>query len=195
MCTLIHNVLQTDFVILIKDEETVQGIKIFRDGTDSLVKDGREIRDLAPSLRDVVRPIRNLQCARCDQIGEAPAARSRTTTSSRSPLTASIAITQWWKEMNGRYLEVGSHRCSTAGRTMSSSGPADDHVFDFRKACGQGAALCSKSRRDWVKFGYTKEFLDSACAARRFWDAQYAKVRHYNQKIVRDTAGRFACHG
>ena len=32
MITLIHNVLNTDFVILIKDEETVQGVKIFHDG-------------------------------------------------------------------------------------------------------------------------------------------------------------------
>jgi cysteine synthase len=36
MCTLIHNILTTDFVILIKDEETVQGLKVIHDGTNAL---------------------------------------------------------------------------------------------------------------------------------------------------------------
>jgi len=35
MCTLIHNLLTTDFVILIKDEETIQGLKIFHDGLEN----------------------------------------------------------------------------------------------------------------------------------------------------------------
>jgi len=55
MCTLIHNLLSTDFVILIKDEETVQGVKIFHDGTESLVKLGVD-RDFALSLRDWFGP-------------------------------------------------------------------------------------------------------------------------------------------
>ncbi len=55
MCTLIHNVLNTDFVILIKDEETVQGVKIFHDGTDSLVRMGVE-REFALGLRDLFGP-------------------------------------------------------------------------------------------------------------------------------------------
>ena len=55
MCTLIHNVLTTDFVILIKDEETIQGLKIFRDGVESLVKLG-VARDFALGLRDCFGP-------------------------------------------------------------------------------------------------------------------------------------------
>ena len=76
MCTLIHNVLNTDFVILIKDEETVQGVKIFHDGVDSLVKMGVD-REFALSLRDALRAIGHLQRAGRDQVGEAPAARTR----------------------------------------------------------------------------------------------------------------------
>ena len=55
MCTLIHNVLSTDFVILIKDEETVQGVKIFHDGAESLEKLG-VAREVAHSLRDLFGP-------------------------------------------------------------------------------------------------------------------------------------------
>ena len=55
MCTLIHNVLNTDFVILIKDEETVQGVKIFHDGAESLVRMGVE-REFALGLRELFGP-------------------------------------------------------------------------------------------------------------------------------------------
>jgi hypothetical protein len=60
-------------------------------------------------------------------------------------------------------------------------GATDDHVFDFRKAEVK-EQLFQQKQRDWVKFGYTQEFLDSM-RSQSFWDAQYAKVRHYNQKI------------
>ena len=72
MCTLIHNVLNTDFVILIKDEETVQGVKIFHDGADSLVKLGVD-RDFALSLRDLFGPSGICNVSGRNQAGEVPA--------------------------------------------------------------------------------------------------------------------------
>ena len=42
--------------------------------------------------------------------------------------------------------------------------------------------LFKQKEHDWVKFGYTKEFLDSM-RSQSFWNAQYAKVDEYNQKI------------
>ena len=42
--------------------------------------------------------------------------------------------------------------------------------------------LFQQKERDWVKFGYSREFLDTM-RSQGFWDAQYAKVRDYNQKI------------
>jgi hypothetical protein len=43
--------------------------------------------------------------------------------------------------------------------------------------------LYLQKENDWVKFGYTKPFLDSM-RSQDFWDAQYAKVPDYNSKIV-----------
>ncbi len=40
MCTLIHNVLTTDFVVQIKDEDCVRGLKVLHDGTDILIEMG-----------------------------------------------------------------------------------------------------------------------------------------------------------
>ena len=46
--------------------------------------------------------------------------------------------------------------------------------------------LFAQKENDWVKFGYTKEFLDSM-RRQDFWDAQYGKVSEYNRKIARGT--------
>jgi hypothetical protein len=42
--------------------------------------------------------------------------------------------------------------------------------------------LFKQKEHDWLKFGYTKDFLNSM-RSQEFWDAQYVKVREYNQKI------------
>ena len=42
--------------------------------------------------------------------------------------------------------------------------------------------LFKQKENDWLKFGYSKPFLDSM-RDQAFWDAQYAKVAEYNQKI------------
>jgi hypothetical protein len=49
MCTLIHNVLTTDFVTLIKYEDCVRGLKLLHDGSRILIKAGVE-PELAESL-------------------------------------------------------------------------------------------------------------------------------------------------
>jgi hypothetical protein len=61
-------------------------------------------------------------------------------------------------------------------------GATDEHVFDFRKASAK-EQLYKQKENDWLKFGYTKEFLDSMRSP-QFWDAQYAKVGEYNRKIL-----------
>jgi hypothetical protein len=60
-------------------------------------------------------------------------------------------------------------------------GAADDHVFDFRKPAAK-EQLFAQKESDWIKFGYTRQFLDTM-RHQDFWDAQYAKVRDYNRKI------------
>jgi hypothetical protein len=83
-------------------------------------------------------------------------------------------------EMNGRYLELGSSVLDRWAQDIFL-GAADDHVFDFRKASAK-EQLFRQKESDWVKFGYSKQFLDTM-RGQDFWDAQYAKVKDYNRKI------------
>ena len=178
MCTLIHNLLITDFVILIRDEETVQGVKIFHDGADSLIKLGVG-RELALGLRDAFGP-----SGICNVLGAIKLAKYlRLGTGDNVVTIATDGFDHYnsvLEELNGRYLELAP---SVLDRWTHDIflGATDDHVFDFRKPSVK-ERLFQQKEQDWVKFGYSKRFLDTM-RHQDFWDAQYAKVPDYNQKI------------
>ena len=178
MCTLIHNLLNTDFVILIKDEETVQGVKIFHDGADSLVNMGVD-RQVAISLRDAFGP-----SGICNVLGAIKLAKHLRLGPGDNVVTVATdgfdRYNSVLEEMNSRYLELAPSVLERWTRDIFLNA-TEEHVFDFRKPAVK-EQLFRQKEDDWIKFGYTKEFLDSM-RTQDFWDAQYAKVRDYNQKI------------
>jgi hypothetical protein len=179
MCTLIHNVLNTDFVILIKDEETIQGVKIFHDGTDSLIRLGMD-RDLALALRNAFGP-----SGICNVLGAIKLAKFLRLGPGDNVVTVATdgfdRYDSVLAEMNSRYLDLAVSVLDRWARDIFL-GAADDHVFDFRKPSVK-ERLFQQKESDWLKFGYSKQFLDTM-RNQDFWDAQYAKVKHYNLKIA-----------
>ncbi|MGA1982382.1 MAG: pyridoxal-phosphate dependent enzyme [Acidobacteriaceae bacterium] len=178
MCTLIHNLLNTDFVILIKDEETVQGVKIFHDGTDSLIRLGVD-RDFALGLRDAFGP-----SGICNVIGAIKLAKFLRLGPGDNVVTIATdgfdRYNSVLEEMNSRYLELAPAVLDRWTHEIFL-GATDDHIFDFRKTSVK-ERLFRQKENDWIKFGYSKAFLDTM-RSQDFWDAQYSKVRDYNRKI------------
>ena len=179
MCTLIHNVLHTDFVILIRDEETVQGVKIFHDGVDSLVKVGVD-RDFALSLRDSFGP-----SGICNVLGAIKLAKHLRLGPEDNVVTVATdgfdRYNSVLEELNARYLELAPQVLDRWTQDIFLCA-ADEHVFDFRKPAVK-ERLFAQKESDWLKFGYSKAFLDSM-RSQAFWDAQYAKVGEYNRRIL-----------
>ena len=178
MCTLIHNVLNTDFVILIKDEETVQGVKLFHDGAESLEKLG-VAREVAQSLRDLFGP-----SGICNVLGAIKLAKYLRLGPGDNVVTvATDGIDRYYsvlEEMNHRYLDLAGPVLDRWANDIFL-GASTEHVFDFRTP-EMKERLFKQKENDWLKFGYTQEFLDSM-RSQSFWDAQYAKVQDYDQKI------------
>jgi cysteine synthase A len=178
MCTLIHNVLNTDFVILIRDEETIQGLKIIHDSTETLIGMGVN-REFALGLRELFGPsgvcnvLGAIKLAKYLQLG--PGDNVVTVATDGFDRYQSVL-----KDLEGRYLELTSAVLDRWMRDIFLCAPADP-VFDFRKP-EMKERLFKQKEHDWLRFGYTKEFLDSM-RSQSFWDAQYAKVRLYDEKI------------
>jgi hypothetical protein len=178
MITLIHNVLNTDFVILIKDEETVQGVKIFHDGVDSLVNIGVD-RDFALGLRDLFGP-----SGICNVLGAIKLAKHLRLGPGDNVVTVATdgfdRYNSVLDDLDHRYLELAPAVLDRWTHDIFL-GAADDHVFDFRGLAAKERLFIQKES-DWMKFGYSRQFLDTM-RHQEFWDAQYAKVHDYNQKI------------
>jgi cysteine synthase len=179
MCTLIHNVLNTDFVILIKDEETVQGVKIFHDGVDALVNLGVD-RNFALSLRELFGP-----SGICNVLGAIKLAKHLRLGPGDNVVTIATdgfdRYNSVLEELNSRYLELAPQVLSRWTHDIFL-GATDEHIFDFRKTSAK-EQLFKQKENDWLKFGYSKAFLDTM-RNQAFWDAQYAKVGEYNRKIL-----------
>jgi cysteine synthase len=178
MCTLIHNVLATDFVILIKDEETIQGLKILRDGVESLVKLG-VAREFALGLRDSFGP-----SGICNVLGAIKIAKYLRLGPGDNVVTVATdgfdRYQSVLEEMNHRYLEMAPVVLDRWANDIFLKA-ADDFVYDFRQGPVK-EKLFQQKESDWLKFGYSKRFLDSM-RDQAFWDEQYAKVGEYNRKI------------
>ncbi len=178
MCTLIHNVLTTDFVILIKDEETVQGLKIFHDGVESFVKLGVD-RDFALGLRNCFGP-----SGICNVLGAIKLAKYLRLGPGDNVVTVATDGFDRYQsvldDLDCRYLETTPFVLDRWVNDIFLRAP-DDHIFDFRRISAK-EQLFRQKENDWLKFGYTQQFLDSM-RDQAFWDGQYAKIHQYNEKI------------
>ncbi len=178
MCTLIHNVLNTDFVILVKDEETVQGVKIFHDGTDSLARMGVD-REVAQGLRNLFGP-----SGICNVLGAIKLAKHLRLGPGDNVVTiATDGFDRYQSvldEMSRRYQDMTPPVLDRWARDIFL-GTSTDNIFDFQEPAAK-ERLFQQKESDWLKFGYTKEFLDSM-RHQEFWDARYAKVLDYDRKI------------
>lgn len=178
MCTLIHNVLHTDFVVLIKDEETIQGLKIFHDGVEALAAMGVD-RNFAMSLRQCFGP-----SGICNVLGAIKMAKFLRLGPGDNVVTVATDGFDRYQsvldELDHRYLETADYVIERWTKDIFL-GAQEDYVYDFRRAAVKEQLFMQKER-DWLPFGYEKPFLD-AMREQDFWDEQYAKVKLYNEKI------------
>lgn len=179
MCTLIHNVLTTDFLILIKDEETIQGLKLFQDGADIIAALGVD-RALAAGLRDRFGP-----SGICNIIGAIKLAKFLRLGPGDNVVTvATDGFDRYYSvlaDMEQRYLEIAPFVMERWAKD-NFVGADDSHVYDVRKAAAK-ERLFGQKEKDWLKFGYSQAYLDGM-RDMAFWEREYAKVATYNEKIA-----------
>jgi cysteine synthase len=178
MCTLIHNILTTDFVVLIKDEETVQGIKIMHDGTKALMDLGIA-EETANHMRELFGP-----SGICNILGAIKMAKYLKLGPDDNVVTVATdgfdRYNSVIENLDSRYLELEDF---VLRRWINDIflGQKDDNVFDYRRKDAK-EKLFAQKENDWLRFGYSKEYLDSMKNC-EFWENEYEMVNYYNEKI------------
>ncbi|HOO43756.1 MAG TPA: pyridoxal-phosphate dependent enzyme [Bacillota bacterium] len=178
MCTLIHNVLNTDYVTLIKDDDSVKGLKIIHDGTDVLVENGVP-RETALAMKELfgVSSI-------CNIIGAIKMAKylrlgpdDNVVTIATDGFDRYDSVIQ---DLERRYLETEDFVLRRWFKDVFRKNGEED-IADYRSD-SQKELLFKQKENDWLKFGYSQEYLDSM-RHMDFWDSEYEKIHHYDELI------------
>lgn len=179
MCTLIHNILTTDFIVQIHDDACVEGLEVIHEGTDILVKHGIN-RKVAESMRDLfgVSGI-------CNIIGAIKMAKYLRLGPDDNVVTIATDSFDRYdsviQNLKSRELEITDH---VMDRWFDDvfMGADTSRILDTREEEAKDKLFAQKER-DWLKFGYTKDYLDSMKKP-EFWESEYSKIKEYDKKIL-----------
>lgn len=179
MCTLIHNVLTTDFLCMIRDEDCVRGLKILQDGAKVLQEAGvpaetaRSLKDLF-GVSGVCNVLGAIEMAKYLRLGPGDNVVTVATDGfdryesvlqdleRRSLETEEFVLRRWFKEIFRKSGEEGI----TDVRTPE----AKERLF-------------AQKEKDWLPFGYRKDYLDSM-KDMRFWNAEYGEIRKFDERLL-----------
>lgn len=185
MCTLIHNVLTTDFLCMIRDEDCVRGLKILQDGA-KVLREAGVLAETARSLKDlfgvsgVCNVLGAVEMAKYLRLGPGDNVVTVATDGfdryesvlqdleRRSLETEEFVLRRWFKEIFRKSGEEGI----TDVRTPE----AKERLF-------------AQKEKDWLPFGYRKDYLDSM-KDMRFWNAEYGEIRKFDERLLASRKGK-----
>jgi cysteine synthase len=178
MITLIHNVLNTDFVCMVKDDDTVRGLKIIHDGETVLREAGID-HQMYLTMKDLfgVSTI-------CNIIGAIKMAKYLKLGPNDNVVTiATDGFDRYpsvLENLEQRYLETVDFVQRRWFQEIFIQADTN-HIADYRPL-SQKEKLFKQKEADWLKFGYSQAYLDGM-RKMEFWDEEYHKVFEYNEKI------------
>ncbi|HOI84674.1 MAG TPA: pyridoxal-phosphate dependent enzyme [Acholeplasmataceae bacterium] len=178
MCTLIHNVLNTDFIAQIEDDDTVKGLKIIHDAPHILVEYG-----INPQVAESMRDLFGVSTI-CNILGAIKMAKYLKLGPQDNIVTIATDGFDRYESvidnLNHRVLETEDFVLRRWFKDIFLKANTD-HIIDTRST-SEKERLYQQKEKDWLKFGYTKAYLDSM-KNMDFWNHEYDKVKYYNEKI------------
>lgn len=176
MCTLIHNVLNTDFVVQIEDEACVRGLKVLQSG---LIQN--EHQEQVVHLENIFGV-----SGVCNILGAIKMAKYLHLGPEDNVLTIATDGFDRYdsviEDLETRTLEINETVLKRWKKDIFDKADVDN-ISDFRSAAMKNK-LFEQKEHDWLPFGYEKAYLDSMRQP-SFWEAESDKVYDYNEKIQR----------
>jgi cysteine synthase len=179
MCTLIHNILTTDFVTLIEDEDCVRGLKLLQDGSRILINAG-----MKPEEADSLKNLFGVSSI-CNILGAIKMAKYLRLGPDDNVVTiATDGVDRYnsvLDDLARRTLEIEDFVLERWHRDIFLCA-TEKCVYDFRNQ-GAKERLFAQKERDWLPFGYSREYLDSM-KNMDFWETEYLKCKEFDKKIA-----------
>lgn len=178
MCTLIHNVLTTDFVTLIYDDNCVKALKVIHDAPEVLVKLG-----VTPEAAEGMRELFGVSGI-CNILGAIKMAKYLKLGPDDNVVTIATDSFDRYnsvlEDLDVRYLETTDFVLTRWIKDIFH-GIDEENVYDFRRM-DKKEQLFGQKEKDWLPFGYSKEYIDSMRSP-EFWENEYNKISEYDKKI------------
>jgi cysteine synthase len=182
MVTLIHNVLTTDYVQLIHDDDCVAGLELVQQRSPALESMlGLKRGALASfagtfgvssicNILGAIRLAKHLNLGKDDNV-----VTIATDGFDRYPSVIA--------DLEQRRPVKADAEIKSRFDTIYRGGSADD-VLDVRTPA-QKERLFRYKEDVWTKFGYTRDYLERM-KQQSFWDSEYDKVRPNDEKLARE---------
>lgn len=174
MVTLIHNVYNTDLLMLIHDEETVRGMEVFQAGGEILVDRLGVPRADVVALADALGP-----SGICNIIGAIKTAKYLGLGPEDNVVTvATDGYDRYPSLRQSLYARNGGHPDADQLELWAKSiflGASIGEICDLH-ATGQHARLHAMKAALWSRFGYSEDYI-AHMASQEFWEAEYERIR------------------
>lgn len=176
---LVHNVLNTDYVMLIHDEDCLQGLRAIQEGPEVLTRILGVPEGTASSLVGLLGV-----SSICNILGAIKAAKSLRIPAGRNIVTiATDGFDRYPSVMAGLQGPAGGPDLATlrmwAGRIFQGVSMQD--VLDTHLPA-EKERLFRQKEAAWSRFGYSTEQLQ-AMRSQTFWDEEYAKITNYDRRL------------
>ncbi len=180
MVTLIHNIYNTDLLMLINDEETVQGMEVAQTGTEVLVDRLGLESQAARSLQGKFGP----SCI-CNIIGAIKTAKYLGLGPQDNVVTiATDSYDRYPSVSADLYQRHGGRPDMDTLEAWAKSvflGASVGEINDLNRP-GKHERLQTMKHDLWTRFGYGSDLIESM-ASQVFWDEEYGKIEEIDPAI------------
>ncbi|RIK54155.1 MAG: pyridoxal-5'-phosphate-dependent protein subunit beta [Chloroflexi bacterium] len=181
MVTLIHNIYNTDLLMLIHDEDAVRGMAVTQSGTDVLVERLGVPRAAAEALVGKLGP----SCI-CNIIGAIKTAKYLGLGPQENVVTiATDSYDRYPSVSRALYERSGGEPDEETLEMWAKSvflGASLGEIVDLG-AAGAHERLQRMKAGLWTRFGYSEVYIQQM-AGQEFWDAEYAKIEQIDPLIA-----------
>lgn len=185
MVTLIHNVFNTDLLMLIHDEDTVRGMEVMQNGAEVLVNRLGVPSAVASQLAGRFGP----SCV-CNVVGAIKTAKYLGLGPDDNVVTiATDSYDRYPSVSQALYGRTGGKPSADQLEMWAKSvflGASLGEIVDLTVA-GQQERLHQMKTDLWTRFGYSEDYIRQM-ADQGFWDAEYAKIKEIDP-LIAETRG------